>query len=68
MTAIHGTRDTLIRQSGGHATARAIPGARLHIIEGMGHDLPGKLWPIFADDFAATAARAGWQAPAHQPV
>jgi pimeloyl-ACP methyl ester carboxylesterase len=68
VTVIHGTRDTLIRQNGGRATARAIPGARLHIIEGMGHDLPSKLWPIFADDIVATAARAGWQAPAHQPV
>jgi pimeloyl-ACP methyl ester carboxylesterase len=68
VTVIHGTRDSLIRQSGGRATARAIPGARLHIIEGMGHDLPSKLWPLFADDFAATAARAGWQVPAHQPV
>lgn len=67
-TAIHGTHDPLIRQSGGRATARAIPGARLHIIEGMGHDLPRPLWPLFADDFAATATRAGWQAPAHQPV
>ncbi len=68
VTVIHGTRDTLIRQSGGRATARAIPGARLHLIEGMGHDLPSKLWPIFADDIVATAARAGWQAPAHQPA
>jgi pimeloyl-ACP methyl ester carboxylesterase len=65
---IHGTRDTLIRPSGGRATARAIPGARLHLIEGMGHDLPRELWPLFADEFAGTASRAGWQAPAHQPV
>lgn len=68
VTVIHGTRDTLIRPSGGRATARAIPGARLHIFEGMGHDLPRELWPSFADDFAATAARAGWQASAHQPA
>lgn len=68
VTVIHGTRDTMIRPNGGRATARAIPGARLHLIEGMGHDLPDKLWPIFADDFANTAARAGWKAPAHQPV
>ncbi|MDX6601103.1 MAG: hypothetical protein QOF13_305 [Solirubrobacterales bacterium] len=68
VTVIHGTRDALIRPSGGRATARAIPGARLHIFEGMGHDLPRELWPSFADDFAATASRAGWQAPAHQPV
>jgi pimeloyl-ACP methyl ester carboxylesterase len=67
-TVIHGTRDTLIRQSGGRATARAIPNARLRIVEGMGHDLPRELWPLFADEFADTAARAGWRAPAKQPA
>ncbi len=67
-TVIHGTNDTLVRSSGGRATARAIPGAHLHLIEGMGHDLPSKLWPLFADDYVATAERAGWQAPAKQPA
>jgi pimeloyl-ACP methyl ester carboxylesterase len=67
-TVIHGTRDTLVRQSGGRATARAIPNARLRIVEGMGHDLPRELWPLFADEFADTAARAGWRAPAKQPA
>jgi pimeloyl-ACP methyl ester carboxylesterase len=67
-TVIHGTRDTLVRQSGGRATARAIPSARLRIVEGMGHDLPRELWPLFADEFADTAARAGWRAPAKQPA
>jgi pimeloyl-ACP methyl ester carboxylesterase len=65
-TVIHGTRDPLIRLSGGRATARAIPGARLRIIEGMGHDLPRELWPIFVDDIADTASRAGWRAAAAQ--
>ena len=37
---IHGTADKLVAPSGGRATARAIPGARLLKIEGMGHDLP----------------------------
>ncbi len=40
---IHGDSDPLIDVSGGEATARAIPGARLLIIEGMGHDLPTQL-------------------------
>jgi pimeloyl-ACP methyl ester carboxylesterase len=40
---IHGDSDTLIDVSGGEATARAIPGAQLLIIEGMGHDLPSQL-------------------------
>lgn len=68
VTVIHGTRDTLIRPSGGRATARAIPGARLRIVEGMGHDLPRELWPIFADEIADTASRAGWRATAKQPA
>jgi pimeloyl-ACP methyl ester carboxylesterase len=67
-TVIHGTRDTLIRPSGGRATANAIPGARLRIFEGLGHDLPRELWPIFADEFTDTAARAGWSPRAHQPA
>jgi pimeloyl-ACP methyl ester carboxylesterase len=42
---IHGSADSLIRPSGGRATARAIPGAKLKIVEGMGHDLPEGAWP-----------------------
>jgi pimeloyl-ACP methyl ester carboxylesterase len=46
---IHGTVDKLIRPSGGRATAKAIPGARLKMIEGMGHDLPRGAWPQLID-------------------
>ena len=67
-TVIHGTRDPLVRPSGGRATARAIPGARLRIVEGMGHDLPRALWPTFVDEIAANAARADRQAQAEQPA
>jgi pimeloyl-ACP methyl ester carboxylesterase len=42
---IHGTDDRLVRPSGGRATARAIPGAQILRIEGMGHDLPAAAWP-----------------------
>ena len=42
---IHGSEDRLVPPSGGRATARAIPGARLLRIEGMGHDLPRAAWP-----------------------
>jgi proline iminopeptidase len=31
--------------AGGEDTARAIPGARLEVIDGMGHDLPVGLVP-----------------------
>jgi pimeloyl-ACP methyl ester carboxylesterase len=65
-TVIHGTRDPLVRPSGGRATARAIPGARLRIVEGMGHDLPRDLWPLFTGEIADTAARAGRRAPTKQ--
>jgi pimeloyl-ACP methyl ester carboxylesterase len=68
VTVIHGTRDPLVRPSGGRATAQAIPGARLRIVEGMGHDLPRALWPTFAGEIADTASRAGWRAPAAQPA
>ncbi|MDP9187836.1 MAG: alpha/beta fold hydrolase [Actinomycetota bacterium] len=65
---IHGTNDKLIRTSGGRATAKAIPGAKLMLIDGMGHDLPRPLWPQLIDaiaghahaaDAAAMARRAG---------
>jgi pimeloyl-ACP methyl ester carboxylesterase len=42
---IHGSKDPMVSRSGGEATARAIPGSRLMIIEGMGHDLPQAAWP-----------------------
>jgi pimeloyl-ACP methyl ester carboxylesterase len=37
---IHGLADRMCDVSGGKATAEAIPGAELVLIEGMGHDLP----------------------------
>jgi pimeloyl-ACP methyl ester carboxylesterase len=63
-TVIHGNRDPLVRPAGGRATARAIPGARLRIIDGMGHDLPRRLWPVFAEEIATNAARARHPQPA----
>lgn len=41
---VHGDRDTLIAPSGGERTAELIPGARLLMLEGMGHDLPSSYW------------------------
>ena len=55
---IHGMDDPLIDVSGGKATAAAIPGAELELIEGMGHDLPRELWPRFVDLIVANADRA----------
>lgn len=49
---IHGAADTLIGVSGGEATAAAIPGARLLILDAMGHDLPQPLWSEIVDAIA----------------
>lgn len=54
---IHGTADRLVRPSGGRATSKAIPGARLMMIEGLGHDLPRGAWPRVIDGIVANAAR-----------
>ncbi|MYM71923.1 alpha/beta fold hydrolase [Duganella sp. FT134W] len=40
---IHGAADPLVPVACGVDTAQAIPGARLEVIEGMGHDLPAQL-------------------------
>ncbi|ASK35449.1 alpha/beta fold hydrolase [Alloalcanivorax mobilis] len=55
---IHGGSDPLIRPAGGRASAKAIRGARLAIIDGMGHDLPPSIVPRVADLIAANAERA----------
>lgn len=57
---IHGTVDPLVRPEGGKFTAAAIPGAKLLMIEGMGHALPVPMWPQIIDaiDKHAHAASA----------
>jgi pimeloyl-ACP methyl ester carboxylesterase len=55
---IHGLVDTLVRPSGGIATAKAIPGARLLMFNDMGHDLPGTRYLDIAEAIASVAARA----------
>ena len=54
---IHGTADPLVDVSGGRATAAAIPGAELLVIEGMGHDLPRAVWPQLTAAIAAIVRR-----------
>ncbi len=61
---IHGTKDKLVPVSGGRATAKAIPGARLVLIDGLGHDLPRDAWPTMLDAIEENAARAGEPAAA----
>jgi pimeloyl-ACP methyl ester carboxylesterase len=57
---IHGTVDPLVRPEGGKDTAASIPGAKLMMIEGMGHALPIRMWPQIIDaiDKHAHAASA----------
>ena len=43
---IHGNDDTLIAPSGGERTAELVPGARLVLIDDMGHDRPRALWDV----------------------
>lgn len=55
---IHGSADRLVFPRGGRATAKAVPGAKLRVYEGMAHDLPEQLWPQFAAEIEANAQRA----------
>ena len=55
---IHGEADPLVTPSGGEATARAVPGAELLTIPGMGHDLPEPAWPRIIGAIAANARKA----------
>jgi pimeloyl-ACP methyl ester carboxylesterase len=55
---IHGLADLLVRPSGGIATARAVPDARLIMYPDMGHDLPRHRWNEIVEELALNAARA----------
>ncbi|HEV7977025.1 alpha/beta fold hydrolase, partial [Amycolatopsis sp.] len=55
---IHGEADPLVDQSGGKATAAAVPDSELVLIPGMGHDLPRPLWPTFVESIVRNARRA----------
>lgn len=55
---IHGKVDPLVGPTGGEATAAAIPGARLLMVDDMGHDLPYPLWPEIVGAIAALTRSA----------
>jgi len=59
---LHGDQDPILRVSAARATARAIDGARLVVLPGVGHDLPAPLWPAIASDVRQLADQA--QSPA----
>ncbi|KRC59802.1 MULTISPECIES: alpha/beta fold hydrolase [unclassified Nocardioides] len=55
---MHGLADRMVHVSGGRATAAAVPGARVVMIEGWGHDLPAPLFTTFTRAIRANADRA----------
>lgn len=54
---IHGRADKLMRPAGGRAIAAAIPGARLVLFDGMGHDLPELLFDDIVGELDTTFAQ-----------
>jgi pimeloyl-ACP methyl ester carboxylesterase len=56
---IHGKDDPLLPVAHGIETAREIPGAKLSIVSGMGHDLPMSLVPRLVEEIAAHCHDAG---------
>jgi pimeloyl-ACP methyl ester carboxylesterase len=55
---IHGKDDRLVAPSGGKATAKAIKGAKLLLVDDMGHDLPRPIWPKLIDAIVENTRRA----------
>ncbi|WP_031187315.1 MULTISPECIES: alpha/beta fold hydrolase [Streptomyces] len=52
---LHGTHDPLVPVASARATARAIPGAQLRVIPGMGHHFPPEAWPHLLDGLHTAA-------------
>nr|AQL90333.1 EST5 [uncultured bacterium] len=61
---IHGKADPLVRVEGGIDTAKSVPGARLELIDGMGHDMPVELTSRFVELIEAHARAAERKAAA----
>lgn len=55
---VHGLLDQLVMPSGGIATAKAVPEARLLAFPDMAHDLPRNRWEELVDAVTANTARA----------
>lgn len=55
---LHGLDDPLIPPAAAISTARAIPGARLELVPGLGHDLPEGAWPLLVEAVSRNAGRA----------
>ena len=59
---IHGTVDPLVHPMGGQDTAASIPGAKLMMVEGMGHAIPVPTWPQIIGAIDEHAHRAAAKA------
>ena len=55
---VHGLEDGLVQPSGGYATTKAIPGARLLAFPDMGHNLPQARIPEILDEIKRNTLRA----------
>jgi pimeloyl-ACP methyl ester carboxylesterase len=64
---VHGADDPLVNVSGGRATARAIPGAELVVLDGMGHHLSRELWAEIARHIGDLVARAEIEREVRRP-
>jgi pimeloyl-ACP methyl ester carboxylesterase len=52
---LHGAEDPLLPAACGEDVAKLVPGARLKIVPGWGHDLPTPLMPMMAAEIAGLA-------------
>jgi len=55
---VHGLEDGLVQPSGGYATTKAIPGARLLAFPDMGHNLPQARIPEILDEIKRNTLRS----------
>ncbi|MEM8560650.1 MAG: alpha/beta hydrolase [Pseudomonadota bacterium] len=55
---VHGKCDPLVPVAAGVDTALQVPGAKLELIDGMGHDLPDPLLPHLADLISIHASQS----------
>ena len=55
---VHGLEDGLVQPSGGYATTKAIPGARLLAFPDMGHNLPQARIPEILDEIKRNTQRS----------
>lgn len=60
---VHGALDPLVPLAAGVETASLIPGARLHVVERMGHTIPVALWGEIVDAIVGHAR--GSSSPRH---